>query len=558
MPSPEYLAAINGQPAPAPVAPLASFAPPPVAPAALQTVPVALPPMGPPPAPPVDAGPMYPTAPPVADPNAYHTPPMSPRPEDMPPPAAPTAGYEPHKTYLRQVAGGSYTAPAHETELRGPQLKAQEAVRNAAVDHAIVANNDRTQNAVIDEKLMFQAQADAALARQDAQQRADAAHADEMAQRSKDFDASVKALSAQSIDPGRYWANAGTGLRIGAIASAGFGGFLAGMTGNSNNPALDAINMAVDRDIKAQEMAYQATRDTMNAKQTAFSMAMHKYGDENAARAAVRASAMDVVQAQLGQQAALWKGTEAANRADIASASLEADKQEQIRQGVAFTTAKTVTTAPSFIDPRTGITYSNKEAQGVQGEVDKEEHAVRMVGATTAGHIIEDANKPKPGAEKDTGERTVVIDGEKRLALSKDKAEKWDKYNHSRAVFGDALKSLKAARAEGNVGEYNSARATLIETYPELLGYSRAPTEGQISVTVGPEAIPEYNHWFEPSSILTGGAVYGVKQNRGQEKIGRLDSVVRESDKAMKENTFGETTAAPASLKFDAPAEVKK
>jgi len=168
------------------------------------------------------------------------------------------------------------------------------------------------------------------------------------------------------------------------------------------------------------------------------------------------------------------------------------------------------------------------------------------------------AGKEGPNS-KEAGERKVVIDGQDALAVNKTAAEKWNEYNHGRAVFATALQELKAAREKGDVGAYNAARANLIEEYPKLLGYTRAPTEGQIKATVGPEAIPEYNHWYNHVNPLT----YGVAQNRAEEKLKILDKTLAVSDKAMRENTFGANAptaagALPPGFKPDTAAPEKK
>ena len=131
---------------------------------------------------------------------------------------------------------------------------------------------------------------------------------------------------------------------------------------------MDVINQAIDRDLKAQEFAYNAAKDTAVAKQTAFGMAMQKYQNADQARAMARAAALDAVQAQLGQQAAMWKGTEAANRANIAMADLEAQKRNEIQQGIAFTPTHQVAVGATYVDPTTGLRYNENQAHDLAKE----------------------------------------------------------------------------------------------------------------------------------------------------------------------------------------------
>ncbi len=173
------------------------------------------------------------------------------------------------------------------------------------------------------------------------------------------------------------------------------------------NSGLDAVNQMIDRDIKAQEFAYNASRDTVNAKQTAFSMAMQKYQNVDAARAAARAAALDVAVSQAGAQAALWKGTESANRANMAAAELSQDRANQIAQGVAFVQPRTA--AASYVDPRTGLTYTDQEAKGLVKTMDEHAFEERKQGTGIAGQIMVEGSKAGQKDQDKTDEGTRFI-----------------------------------------------------------------------------------------------------------------------------------------------------
>lgn len=257
-------------------------------------------------------------------------------------------------------AGGGGTVPAHEVERRGPSLIAAQNESNAMTAGAIDAIHQRTEQAAAIEGAMAAGQVRQAYARQEGAEQEAAAREAELQQRQADFDSSVRALSKMSVDPNRFWASRNTGQKISAFVGIALGGFLQGAHGGGPNPGLDIINTQIDRDIRAQEFAYQAARDTAGMKQTAFALAMQKYQNVDAARAMARAAALDAVQAQLMQTAAMWKGTEAGNRADLALAQLQKDKENQIAQGIAFIPA--TATARMYLSPE-GIPMTEAEAK---------------------------------------------------------------------------------------------------------------------------------------------------------------------------------------------------
>ncbi len=311
---------------------------------------------------------------------------------------------------LRQVGGpGVANIPAKETELRGPHLLAAQDQRNVAeantIDHVAQRN---AQAAEVDYGMALD-QARQAQVHQEAADQAGAERAQELQQRQQEFDSSVKALSKMSVDPDRFWASRSTGQKVSAMVSIALGGFLQGARGGSNM-GLDMINSQIDRDLKAQEFAYNASRDTANAKQTAFGLAMQKYGSVDAARAAARAAALDTVQAQMAQSAAMWKGTDAANRADMAIASLQDEKMKQIAQGIMFAPSRQVAVGPRWVDPHTGISYDEKQAQEVSKEYRGYGFDIGKEGAKTYGQAVLEGIKgeQKQGDKADEGASKIA------------------------------------------------------------------------------------------------------------------------------------------------------
>jgi hypothetical protein len=299
--------------------------------------------------------------------------------------------------------------PERETELRGPQLREAQGNRNAAFEGAIAAVTERSQQtAAADYAIALEQQRKAAI-QEDAANYTQAERASEMEQRQADFDQSVKALSQQSYDPNRFWANASTEQKIASFVALLVGG-LAQAKGAPVNAGAEEIKRMRDQDLRAQEFAYNASRDTVNAKQTAFAMAMQKWNNVDAARAAARAAANDTIAAQLAGQAALWKGTDAANRAQMAMAALQDDRAAQIAAGVAFTPAHTVAVGAQYVDPRTGLVYNEKEAHGVVEKIDEREAKAQEQGRNIAGQILVEREKSgaKADDKTDTGARFIA------------------------------------------------------------------------------------------------------------------------------------------------------
>lgn len=368
------------------------------------------------PARPVAPPPMTPM-PPVA---AAPAPAPEPAPAGPPPPppnveAAPVSQPQgvapaiPERTFpLKLVGGGGpVRIPEREVDMRGPTLRSAQDMAMAGNLNATRAIADRSQQAAALEYNIFLDQQRQAEARQAAMDKAAAEREAEMQERLRDFDSSVKAMSQASVDPNRFWSTRSTGQKVAGILSVALGGFLQGARGGSN-AGLDILNDAIEKDIKAQEFEYLSRRNQTDGKQTAFSMAMQKYQNVDAAKAMARAAAMDAAAARVGQMRALYAGTEAANRADATIAGLMDRKKDEIQQGIRFLPSQVVQQAPVFVDPRTGITYTNREAQGVAEKFDAAENKREEIGLQTAGKVIEE--QVKAGAAK-------AVDGEKNLVV---------------------------------------------------------------------------------------------------------------------------------------------
>lgn len=328
--------------------------------------------------------------------------PPPPSPEPPPPPAGRPGGNE----YPLLTIPGSGSMPAHEVERRGPSLLAAQGARNLASEETIGRVLDRNEQAAQTEYAVALDQERQARAREAAIQQSIAERDQEMAQRQADFDDTARQLGKMgTIDRDRFWASRSTGQKIAGFIEMALSGF-------TGTPSL--IRKRIDDDIKAQEFAYYATRDTAQSKQTAFAQAMQKYGNADAARAMAKAAALDSIQAQFGQLSAKWKGTESANRADMAAAALQDEKMMQIAQGIQFVPAQRA--GRRFIDPRTGLIYSESEAKALSAKVDERDFENRKQVAGIGGQLaVEDARsqndlvKAQIAAQKDVRGQLVKL-----------------------------------------------------------------------------------------------------------------------------------------------------
>lgn len=305
---------------------------------------------------------------------------------------------------LLQASGGG-TVPAHEVDMRGPTLRGQQNVMNTAAESAVNANTANSQQTAVDEYNVYLQQERDARLRQAAMEQSAAEREEELQNRQADFDSSVKQLSRMSLDPDRFYASRSTPQKVGALLSIALGGFVQGVHGGSNT-GLDLVNSAIEKDIRAQEFAYHVAHDVTAAKQTAFTMAMQKYNNVDAARSMARASALDAAQAQIMQNAALWKDTDSANRANAAMAEIEANKAQQIAQGIRFLPA---TSRGRVWTDENGITYTEDQARAIAGKMRDNKFAAQTQVAGIGGKLLEAEAKAQADAAAKGSEHSVRL-----------------------------------------------------------------------------------------------------------------------------------------------------
>lgn len=354
-----------------------------------------------------------------------------------PPPGGPGptgAPPMPGNSYPLVGSGAAHMSKPLERELRGPTLLGAQGNRNQVSEDTIARVGGRNEGMAQQEYQVAIDQERQARVRQEAAMQVQTEQAEEMAQRQADFDGTVKQLGKMGqIDHDRFWASRSTGQKIAGVVEL----MLSGFTG-----AQSMVQKRIEDDVKAQEFAYYATRDTANAKQTAFSMAMQKYQNADAARSMARAAAIDVTQAQLAQVGAKWKGTEAANRADISFAALQDEKMMQIANGIQFIPSQYM--GRRFLDPRTGLMYSEAEAKAMSGKVDERDFENRKQVAGIGGQLAVE------GAKADTAMYGKVDEGAGKISTQLQQAG----VPQARAAAERALQAMnksEGGRIEANV-----------------------------------------------------------------------------------------------------------
>jgi hypothetical protein len=348
--------------------------------------------------------------PPPAGPAPAPVPPVS-IPSDPPPSVAAMSAAPPqHPFPLTRIGGGGVVnVPAHETDIRGPTFKDAQQKRNEMMAGAISAVSERNERTAAQDYAIALEQERRANIQADAAAYSQAERQQEMELRQADFDATVKSMAQQASDPKHFYTEPNAFAKLSALASSVLAGFVQGKTGRGGNPGLDLVQNWMNREARAQEMSFQAGQAVMGARQTAFAMAMQKYNNVDAARAATRGALADAASAVMAQQAALWKTADAQNRATMAITALQDEKMQQIAQGIMFTPQHQVAQGPVFVDPETGITYNEAQAREVAKEHRGQGFKREEIGLNTAGDILKEGAKAQASAQKDIRAEQVQL-----------------------------------------------------------------------------------------------------------------------------------------------------
>jgi hypothetical protein len=154
-----------------------------------------------------------------------------------------------------------------------------------------------------------------------------------------------------------------------------------------------------------------------------------------------KAAGLDVVNAQLAQMAAKWKGTEAANRADLMSKDMTAEQVAQIAHGIQFVQPQTM--GRRYIDPRTGLVYSEAEAKAMSGKVDERDFENRKQVAGIGGQLaVEDARGQNELQKAEIARAEKADEGASKISNQLQQAG----VPQARVAAEEALAALNASR----------------------------------------------------------------------------------------------------------------
>ena len=332
-----------------------------------------------------------------------------------------------------QAMGGGGGARVVEQDRLGPKA-------HALLDQGFGAENQGVVTGlnVID----AQAQAEqAALARraeqiqsiEDATRLAKAQREAELAKLHAEMKADADQVGQATIDNDRIFSSKGgmnKGLSMIGIALAGFA---SGMRGQSGNAALDYVNTQIDRDIAAQKFAHDSRLKGFDAKQSAYKMALEKYGQADVAENMARVYMLDKYAAET--QKMMSQSKNAATQAQGAEllGKLENGRDNYLAQALQLRTVGGG--GRTFRDPRTGLVYT-------EAELKKKYDAQEMETVKTSLEMTKDIGKAKAEGKA----------GEKLDQAAQTMAEKIAPLDSAISVFDRAISKLEPQTdAKGNV-----------------------------------------------------------------------------------------------------------
>ncbi len=433
----------------------------------------------------------------------------------------------------------STTIAAHYQDSIGPEAWAalSQAERDAFESADRITNRgvgQAQQDSSTATSLKGEAEARGALALHD-QRMAERNHKDLDAQ-SRDMLADARNLANYHEDPNHFWESRSTGQRMAGLIGVILGGFAQGMHGGPN-AALDQLNRAQDKDIDAQRAKYNANKDSLVAKRSAYGMAMERFNhDDTKATMALRLSMLDKRDAMAQQTAAQHAGTDTMDRLDKFLADTSKLRADQIISYKKYIQAQTVQHGMSAdtLEKLWQKHYAEVTAKGEPpGERAAWIHGI-LGGQVPASGWGASADRQAAAVEKKTEadqKRTIIVDGKPRLAVNDGVVKEWNDYSHSADEARRLLKVMLSTK-DGDPAVYDAARAKMIEVLPQVYGYARGPSIAQVQHTFGPEAIPEYAHWYTPRL-----------SSRADRKLLDLEKTLETVDKSTREHTLGQSAS---------------
>jgi hypothetical protein len=142
---------------------------------------------------------------------------------------------------------------------------------------------------------------------------------------SQQLQGTLDSLEKTDVDPNRFYARMDTGSQIAAGLAIGLGAVGQALMNLPDNPAMSAINRAIDRDIEAQKMDIEKQRGKATIASSIYSQMRDQFADDRSATEATRAAMLKLVDVRLQKIAATTKNKELAAQAQTMSGKINED-----------------------------------------------------------------------------------------------------------------------------------------------------------------------------------------------------------------------------------------
>ncbi len=380
----------------------------------------------------------------------------------------------------------------------------------------------------------------------------------EAERRLKQIDADAKALSSYHEDPNHFYASRTTTQRVAGFIGVLLGGFAQGIRGGQN-VALEQMNKAQDDDIAAQRHNYMANRDSLEAKRSAYGMAMEKFHNDFTAQNVVRMAQLDRNIADTEKMMAQHRGTEAENNGIAAIQGFLQKRAEIYNATHKYVQAQAASSGLNAQEmwKEYGKYYDatlqnyHKGAVGADGTPPTPPLKFGdWLRGRTGGSVSENLKVGAPGGpnlSKGDRERAVLIDGKTYLAVNQKAGDAFRSYQEAAPNVRAHIEQLKKAMETDDPTSYNVARLALIEQLPKLYGFQRGPSETQaggghqtsesmMRATLAGQ-IPEYSSWKRVAVGMS-----NTLPGRAKIAVERLDEQIRRIDVDMRNSTFEKGT----------------
>lgn len=325
-----------------------------------------------------------------------------------------------------------------------------------------IAQNEHTS--ALAQELARRQEEDAAIAHQEqeqAQQHFDAQMA--VAQQQLDD------VRDQKIDPKRLMHD--TGSKVLAIVGGLIGGLYQGLTKQAENPFLNDLNKAIDRDIAAQEKDIANSREGVGMQLNLLAQQRAQFKDTQTAKLQIRNMAYEAAKQQIAAEAQRYESPMVQARADQAIAQVsrqQAQLQEQIGKSLqaqaAAGAAQSVAAKKQMMEMYRTVydkTFDKMvESYGpdVAGKV-AEAEARRAVGVATFSNVGErpDYSKITPGGGAMPKE---LVKNKAEAQLAVDSANKlFDSMKNEPAVTSSGLGTSAASHLPQRMAPESNAQA---------------------------------------------------------------------------------------------------